>query len=191
MKSDAARAPGAGDAASAYGDHYPQHTDMCCNSECFTAGWNARAAVAAHADWAPIGGERVRDLFTPIEARILDALLCAGKDEAGDFRLVPMATILRRAWGAEYAEEWYLLRVNVARIRHKLQPQGWDIINRIGGGYRLAPFDPAHPAGKRPVTDAERAEIVRLRATGLPLWRIAERVRRNEDAVRAVLRAAS
>jgi DNA-binding winged helix-turn-helix (wHTH) protein len=77
--------------------------------------------------------------FTPTEARILRVLHLA------DGRWVPHALVVRKVWGDLevtdpdlYAAAPHRLRVNVSRIRRKLNSSGWHIENRPGW-YRAVP----------------------------------------------------
>lgn len=69
--------------------------------------------------------------LTATESRIVAALLPPGL-------LQPSHEILRRVWGPEYVldDSRHLLRVNIARIRHKLPP-GYAVECVVGRGYRL------------------------------------------------------
>jgi two-component system KDP operon response regulator KdpE len=48
--------------------------------------------------------------------------------------------LLRQVWGAAYAEESHLLRVNISNLRRKIEPnpdQPRYILTEPGVGYRL------------------------------------------------------
>ena len=72
--------------------------------------------------------------FSPTEFRILSFLA----RNAG--RVVTQADLLTKVWGPEYKDEAHLLRVNIARLRGKIEPDPGKprfIITRPGIGYTL------------------------------------------------------
>jgi DNA-binding response OmpR family regulator len=72
--------------------------------------------------------------LTPTEFRILSFLA----RNAG--RVVTQADLLTKVWGPEYKDEAHLLRVNIARLRGKIEPDPGSprfIITRPGIGYTL------------------------------------------------------
>jgi DNA-binding response OmpR family regulator len=76
-------------------------------------------------------GETRLDL-TPIEYRLLEALVRAGGD------LVPHLRLVRAGWPAEADPDLLWLKPHVARLRHKVQGAGGPAILALRGvGYRL------------------------------------------------------
>ncbi len=72
--------------------------------------------------------------LTPTEFRILSFLA----RNAG--RVVTQADLLTKVWGTEYKDEAHLLRVNIARLRGKVEPDPGSpryITTRPGIGYTL------------------------------------------------------
>jgi two-component system KDP operon response regulator KdpE len=72
---------------------------------------------------------------TPTEYRILSQLA----QHAG--RVLTHEELLSRVWGAAYKDETHLLRVNMSRLRDKIEPdraQPRYILSRPGLGYLLA-----------------------------------------------------
>jgi DNA-binding response OmpR family regulator len=72
--------------------------------------------------------------LTPTEFRIVSFLA----RNAG--RVVTQADLLTKVWGPEYKDEAHLLRVNIARLRGKVEPDASSpkfIITRPGIGYTL------------------------------------------------------
>ena len=81
---------------------------------------------------ARVRGEQVN--LTPTEFRIVSFLA----RNAG--RVVTQADLLTKVWGPEYNDEAHLLRVNIARLRSKVEPEPGSpryIITRPGIGYTL------------------------------------------------------
>ena len=81
---------------------------------------------------ARIRGQQVN--LTPTEFRIVSFLA----RNAG--RVVTQADLLTKVWGPEYKDEAHLLRVNIARLRGKIEPDAGTprfIITRPGIGYTL------------------------------------------------------
>jgi DNA-binding response OmpR family regulator len=73
--------------------------------------------------------------LTPIEYRILAFLA----QNAG--RVVTQQDLLTKVWGPEYKDESHLLRVNIARLRQKVEPNPSTpryVLTRPGIGYHLA-----------------------------------------------------
>lgn len=82
---------------------------------------------------ASVAGQTLN--LTPIEYRILSFLA----RNAG--RVVTQQDLLTNVWGPEYRDESHLLRVNIARLRQKVEPipnQPRYILTRPGIGYTLA-----------------------------------------------------
>ena len=76
-------------------------------------------------------GERRLDL-TPIEYRLLEALVRAGGD------LVPHLRLVRAGWPGEADPDLLWLKPHVARLRHKIEAAGGPSILALRGvGYRL------------------------------------------------------
>jgi len=76
-------------------------------------------------------GETRLDL-TPIEYRLLEALVRAGGD------VVPHLRLVRAGWPAEANPDLLWLKPHVARLRHKLDAAGGPAILALRGvGYRL------------------------------------------------------
>jgi DNA-binding response OmpR family regulator len=76
-------------------------------------------------------GEARLDL-TPIEYRVLEALVRAGGD------LVPHLRLVRAGWPAEADPDLLWLKPHIARLRHKVEAAGGpSIIALRGVGYRL------------------------------------------------------
>ena len=76
-------------------------------------------------------GETRLDL-TPIEYRLLEALVRAGGD------LVPHLRLVRAGWPAEADPDLLWLKPHVARLRHKVEAAGGPAILALRGvGYRL------------------------------------------------------
>jgi DNA-binding response OmpR family regulator len=76
-------------------------------------------------------GEARLDL-TPIEYRLLEALVRAGGD------LVPHLRLVRAGWPAEADPDLLWLKPHVARLRHKVEAAGGPSILALRGvGYRL------------------------------------------------------
>ncbi|MBI4491883.1 MAG: response regulator transcription factor [Chloroflexi bacterium] len=72
--------------------------------------------------------------LTPTEYRILSFLA----RNAG--RVVTQQDLLSKVWGPEYKDEAHLLRVNIARLRRKVEPDPHEprfILTRSGIGYTL------------------------------------------------------
>jgi len=79
-----------------------------------------------------VSGEELR--LTPTEFDLLKALAVAGG------RPLTHRMLLRTVWGPGYADEMHLLRVNMGRLRDKLEAEGVDrsaIETLTGVGYRL------------------------------------------------------
>ena len=79
-----------------------------------------------------VNGEELR--LTPTEFDLLTALAVAGG------RPLTHQMLLRTVWGPGYADEMHLLRVNMGRLRDKLEAEGVDrsaIETLTGVGYRL------------------------------------------------------
>jgi two-component system, OmpR family, KDP operon response regulator KdpE len=79
-----------------------------------------------------VSGEELR--LTPTEFDLLKALAVAGG------RPLTHRMLLRTVWGPGYADEMHLLRVNMGRLRDKLQAEGVErgaIETLTGVGYRL------------------------------------------------------
>ena len=86
------------------------------------------------------GGEEIR--LTPIEWGIVELLV----RNAG--RLVSQRTLLQQVWGPEYGSETNYLRVHMAHIRRKLEPDPSRpryFLTEPGMGYRFQADD--HAAG--------------------------------------------
>ncbi|MDF0530285.1 response regulator transcription factor [Tsukamurella sp. 8F] len=80
------------------------------------------------------GGDPVR--LTPTEWRIVE-LLVRNAD-----RLVPQQTILHEVWGPSYHRETNYLRVYLAQLRRKLEPDPSNpryLLTEPGMGYRFVP----------------------------------------------------
>ena len=76
--------------------------------------------------------------LTPTEYRILAYLA----RNAG--RVVTQDDLLTKVWGPAYRDEAHLLRVNIARLRQKVEPEPSNpryVITRPGIGYSLAKHD--------------------------------------------------
>jgi two-component system KDP operon response regulator KdpE len=89
-----------------------------------------------------VAGERVP--LTPTEYRLLTELARA------DGRPLTHRTLLRTVWGPAYESESQILRVNVARLRDKLEARGvarGTIETITGVGYRMAEVEPAGRTG--------------------------------------------
>jgi len=72
--------------------------------------------------------------LTPTEYELLRALV----QNAG--KVMTHNQLLRQVWGAAYAEESHLLRVNISNLRRKIEPnpdQPRYILTEPGVGYRL------------------------------------------------------
>jgi DNA-binding response OmpR family regulator len=70
--------------------------------------------------------------LTPIEYRLLDALVRAGGD------LVPHLRLVRAGWPAEADPDLLWLKPHIARLRHKVSAAGGPAILALRGvGYRL------------------------------------------------------
>jgi DNA-binding response OmpR family regulator len=72
--------------------------------------------------------------LTPTEFRIISQLA----KSAG--RVVTQTDLLTKVWGPEYQDEAHLLRVNIARLRGKIEPDTSNpryVITRPGVGYVL------------------------------------------------------
>ncbi|MFN8523807.1 MAG: response regulator transcription factor [Chloroflexota bacterium] len=81
---------------------------------------------------ARLRGEQVS--LTPTEFRLVSMLA----RNAG--RVVTQADLLTKVWGNEYRQESHLLRVNIARLRGKIEPEPGSprfIATRPGIGYTL------------------------------------------------------
>jgi two-component system KDP operon response regulator KdpE len=81
---------------------------------------------------ARINDEEVN--LTPTEFRLVSMLA----RNAG--RVVTQADLLTKVWGPEYRHESHLLRVNIARLRGKIEPEPGApkfIVTRPGIGYTL------------------------------------------------------
>ena len=79
-----------------------------------------------------LAGSRVA--LTPTEYELLRALV----QNAG--KVMTHNQLLRQVWGAAYAEESHLLRVNISNLRRKIEPnpdQPRYILTEPGVGYRL------------------------------------------------------
>jgi DNA-binding response OmpR family regulator len=84
---------------------------------------------------AHVGDHRL-DL-TPIEYRLLDALVRAGGD------LVPHLRLVRAGWPAEADPDLLWLKPHIARLRHKVSSAGGPSILALRGvGYRLESSSP-------------------------------------------------
>jgi DNA-binding response OmpR family regulator len=74
--------------------------------------------------------------LSPIEYRLLFHLA----QNAG--RVVSQEQLLEQVWGEDYAGEGHLLRVNMSRLRSKLEPDPTHpryLLTKVGIGYMLAP----------------------------------------------------
>jgi two-component system KDP operon response regulator KdpE len=85
--------------------------------------------------------------LTPIEFKVLALLVRhAGK-------VLTHRQILREVWGPEYGDEAHYLRVYVAQLRRKLEPEParprW-LLTEPGVGYRLRPADEPGVAAPSP-----------------------------------------
>ncbi len=72
--------------------------------------------------------------LTPIEFEILNVLV----QNAG--KVVTHRQLIHKVWGAGYAEDSRLLRVNISNLRQKIEPnpsQPIYILTELGVGYRL------------------------------------------------------
>jgi DNA-binding response OmpR family regulator len=79
------------------------------------------------------GGQRIA--LTPTEYRILAYLA----RNAG--RVVTQNDLLTKVWGPAYRDEAHLLRVNIARLRQKVEPEPIRpryVLTQLGIGYTLA-----------------------------------------------------
>src|SRR5215470_5961357 len=84
-------------------------------------------------------GQPIR--LSPIEYRILAYLVCNAD------RVVTQNELLTKVWGPAYRDESHLLRVNIARMRQKVEPEPTSpryILTRPGIGYVLVKHE--HPA---------------------------------------------
>ncbi len=84
-------------------------------------------------------GQPIR--LTPTEYRIL-AYLAGHAD-----RVVTQNELLTEVWGPAYRDECHLLRVNIARLRQKVEPEParpQHLLTRPGIGYMLVKHE--HPA---------------------------------------------
>jgi hypothetical protein len=142
-----------------------------------------RELLEGVADWMPLGGERVARALTGTERRIAEALLKAGLDERGDYRVVRHERLLSLVWGLDYSDEYHLLRVNVSRIRQKLRLHDWDVLNAPGFGYRMARYERGQRRANARVTEDEAAEMRRLLANGLNIKQVALKLRRSPETV--------
>lgn len=89
---------------------------------------------------ALIGGHPIN--LTPTEYRILAYLA----KNAG--RVVTQDDLLTKVWGTEYRDEAHLLRVNIARLRQKVEKDPGKprfVLTRPGIGYTLAKQEAAVP----------------------------------------------
>lgn len=87
---------------------------------------------------ATLGGRLLN--LTPTEYKVLAYLA----RNAG--RVVTQQDLLTKVWGAEYRDEAHLLRVNIARLRRKVEPDSRKphfIQTRAGIGYTLIKGDAA------------------------------------------------
>jgi two-component system, OmpR family, KDP operon response regulator KdpE len=79
-----------------------------------------------------VGGREVS--LTPVEYTLLKALAT----HAG--RVMTHGQLLREVWGPGYASDGNLLRVNISKLRHKIEPDAARpryIVTEPGVGYRL------------------------------------------------------
>jgi two-component system KDP operon response regulator KdpE len=79
-------------------------------------------------------GEEIH--LTPTEFRIVEHLV------RSPGRLVPQKALLQAVWGPEYERETHYLRVYLAQVRRKLEPdpaQPRYFITEAGLGYRFEP----------------------------------------------------
>lgn len=86
------------------------------------------------------GGQRIP--LTPTEYRILAYLA----RNAG--RVVTQNDLLTKVWGPAYRDEAHLLRVNIARLRQKVEPEPVRpryVLTQLGIGYRLARLEERRP----------------------------------------------
>jgi two-component system KDP operon response regulator KdpE len=97
------------------------------------ADFNSGELTVEFSRWQALAhGRRVR--LSPIEYRILAYLVC----NVG--RVVTQNELLTNVWGAAYRDEPHLLRVNIARLRQKVEPEPSSpryILTRPGIGYML------------------------------------------------------
>jgi two-component system KDP operon response regulator KdpE len=78
--------------------------------------------------------------LTPTEYKIL---ACLARSMG---RVVTQDDLLTKVWGPEYRDEAHLLRVNIARLRQKVEKdpgQPSFVITRPGIGYSLAKLESA------------------------------------------------
>jgi two-component system KDP operon response regulator KdpE len=87
-------------------------------------------------------GKPVR--LTPTEWRLLDVLL------RNPDRLVTRETLLRDVWGPQYTTDTGYLRLYLAQLRKKLEPEPSSprfLITEAGMGYRFSPGSSPGPSG--------------------------------------------
>ena len=94
--------------------------------------------------------------LTPTEWHLVEVLV----RRAG--RLVTSRDLLQAVWGPEYGEETNYLRVHMAHIRRKLEPEPSRpryFHTEPGLGYRFEPYDDTPDHAKNPLTSAVVAEV--------------------------------
>jgi two-component system KDP operon response regulator KdpE len=92
-----------------------------------------------------VGGETVR--LTPTEWHVVETLV---RDPG---RLVSQVQLLHEVWGPGYEDETNYLRVYMAQIRRKLEPDPSRpvyFLTEPGMGYRFEPQGPAGTADAEP-----------------------------------------
>jgi two-component system, OmpR family, KDP operon response regulator KdpE len=104
-----------------------------------------RVDLVARRVWAH--GEEVH--LTPTEWSILEVLA------RHPGRLITQRQLLQQVWGPSYERETNYLRVYLAQLRRKLEPEPARpryLITEPGMGYRFEPAEPAEPAQPGPAT---------------------------------------
>jgi two-component system KDP operon response regulator KdpE len=99
--------------------------------------------LAAHRVWRD--GEEVH--LTPTQWELVKHLV------SNPGRLLTQRWLLQQVWGPAYGEETGYLRVYVAQLRRKLEPDPSRpryFITEPGMGYRFEPDEPGPPASEAP-----------------------------------------
>ena len=112
--------------------HQPSAEEPVVETPDFRVDLSARRVVA--------GGEEIH--LTPTEWSILDVLL------RHPGRLVSQRQLLQQVWGPSYERETNYLRVYLAQLRRKLEPDPARpryLITEPGMGYRFEPPPPSEP----------------------------------------------
>ncbi len=111
----------------------PDSTDPVRRTEAFELDLALKRATR----WDPVEPERPQEVrLTPIEWSLVEVLV------RNSGRLVSRRELLREVWGPDHEEDTNYLRVHIANVRRKLEPEPSRpryFLNEPGMGYRFQP----------------------------------------------------